>query len=62
MAYAVLNDPEIAPGEQAAERESFGDLLLVARLQEAIERINPEIPPEARDEAFCRVIRTDIPP
>lgn len=60
LACAVLHGPEIAPGERAAERESFGDVVLVGRLQDAIGRINPQIPSEARDEAFRRVLRTDF--
>ena len=61
LAYAVLHGPEIAPGELAAERESFGDVVLVGRLREAIERTNPHIPEEARDEALRRVLRTETP-
>ncbi len=60
-AYAVLHGPEIAPGEPAAERESFGDVLLMGRLRDAIERINPQVPDDARDEALRRVIRTETP-
>ncbi len=61
LQYAVLHGPEIAPGESAAERESFGDVVLVARLQDAIERINPNIPAGAREDAFRRVLRTETP-
>ena len=61
LAYAVLHGPEIAPGEPAAERETFGDVLLMGRLRDAIERINPKVPDEARDEALRRVIRTETP-
>lgn len=60
LAYAVLYGPEIAPEEPAAERESFGEvLLLMGRLRDAIERINPKVPAEAQDEALRRVIRTE---
>lgn len=61
LRYALLHGPQIAPGESAAERESFGDVVLVGRLQDAIERINPNIPASARDEAFRRVLRTETP-
>jgi len=59
LAYAVVHGPEIAPGEPAAERETFGDVLLMGRLQDAIERINPKVPGDARDEALRRVVRTE---
>jgi type I restriction enzyme R subunit len=61
LAYAVLHGPEIAPGEPAAERETFGDVLLMGRLRDAIERINPNVPDEARDESLRRVMRTETP-
>lgn len=59
LAYTVLYGPEIAPEEPAAERESFGEVLLLERLRDAIARINPKVPDEAQDEALRRVIRTE---
>jgi type I restriction enzyme R subunit len=41
-----------APGEPAAERESFGEVVLVGRLREAIRRLNPAIPEEAREDGL----------
>ena len=48
LGYAVGHGPQIAPGEPAAERQSFGEVVLVGRLREAIRRLNPAIPEEAR--------------
>ena len=48
LGYAVGHGPHLAPGEPAAERDSFGDVVLVGRLREAIRRLNPAIPEEAR--------------
>ena len=59
--YAVLHGPEIAPGEPVAERTTFADVVLIGRLQEAIARLNPKIPADARDEALRRVLRTETP-
>lgn len=39
LEYAILHGPEIAPGEPAAERETFGDVVLVQRLADAIETL-----------------------
>ncbi len=44
MGYAVGHGPQMAPGEPAAEREPFGEVVLVGRLREAIRRLNPGIP------------------
>ena len=57
LGYAVGHGPELAPGEVSSERDSFGDVVLVGRLQEAIRRLNPAIPAEAREEALRKVLR-----
>jgi len=43
MGYAVGHGPHLAPGEPAAERDSFSEVVLVGRLREAIRRLNPAI-------------------
>jgi type I restriction enzyme R subunit len=58
LGYAVGHGPHLAPGEPAAERNrsaaemdevnSFSEVVLVGRLREAIRRLNPAIPEEAR--------------
>lgn len=48
LGYAVGHGPQMAPGESAAERDSFGKVVLVGRLREAIRRMNPAIPEEAQ--------------
>ncbi len=40
--------PSLAHGEPAAKRDSFSEVVLVGRLREAIRRMNPAIPEEAR--------------
>ncbi len=44
LGYAVGHGPQLAPGEPAAERDSFGEVVLVGRLHEAIRRLTPAIP------------------
>jgi type I restriction enzyme R subunit len=61
LGYAVGHGPHLAPGEPAAERDSFGDVVLVGRLRAAIARLNPTIPPEAREEALRKVLRPEAP-
>jgi type I restriction enzyme R subunit len=61
LGYAVGHGPQMAPGEPAAERESFGEVVLVGRLREALRRLNPAIPEEAREEALRKVLRVGTP-
>ena len=39
LGYAVGHGPHLAPGEPAAERDSFGEAVLVGHLREAIPAI-----------------------
>jgi hypothetical protein len=43
LGYAVGHGPHLAPSEPTAERDSFGEVVLVGRLREAIRRLNPVI-------------------
>lgn len=61
LEYAVLHGPDIAPGEPAAERTSYGEVLLIGRLKIALAKLNPKIPDEALDDAFRKVTHTETP-
>jgi len=61
LGYAIGHGPHLAPGEPAAERGSFGDVVLTERLREAIWRLNPAIPEEAREDALRKVLRVGTP-
>lgn len=61
LGYAVGHGPQLAPAEAAAERDGFGDVVLVGRLREAIRQLNPAIPEEAREEALRKVLRVGTP-
>lgn len=61
LGYAVLHGPEIAPGEPQAERANYNEVVLVERLRGAIDRLNPLVPPEAREEALRKVLRVEGP-
>jgi type I restriction enzyme R subunit len=41
LGYAVVHGPLIAPGEPAAERDGFGEVVLVGRLREALRWLTP---------------------
>ena len=57
----MLYGPHIAPGEPAAERKSFADLVLAGRLRHAVARLNPAIPSDAQDEGVRKVTRRSSP-
>ena len=61
LGYAVGHGPHLAPGEPAAERDSFSEVVLVGRLRAAMARLNPAIPEEAREEALRKVLRVGTP-
>jgi len=61
LGYEVLYGPTIAPGEAAAERQSYGDVVLAGRLRAALARLNPDLPAAALDDAFRRLARPDRP-
>ena len=41
LGYAVGHGPPLAPGEPAAERDSFGEVVLVGRWREAANLCRP---------------------
>src|SRR4051794_40098073 len=59
LGYDTLHAPDIAPNEPAAERASYAHVVLQGRLRSAIDRLNPGIPPGARDEALRKVLRSE---
>jgi hypothetical protein len=61
LGYQVVFGPTIAPGEPAAERSSYEQILLEARLRETLRRLNLSVPPEAIDEAFRKLTRISSP-
>ena len=44
LGWTIKHGPEIAPGELAAERADFGQVLLTQRLQDAVAQLNPTLP------------------
>jgi type I restriction enzyme, R subunit len=59
--YSYIHGPVIAPDSDTPERHSFEDVLLLDRLQFAVTRINPHIPPEARNDAVKQIQRLNSP-
>ena len=61
LGYAVKQGPDIAPGELAAERIDYGQVVLEERLRRALARLNPDLPPEALEDAYRKLTRADAP-
>ena len=61
LGYERSTDAEIGPDGTSPERESYGHVILQRRLVEAIERLNPYIPSEARQDAFKSLVATVTP-
>jgi len=56
--YSVLNGPDISPGGLFQER-TYSEVVLVTRLRDALQRINPGIPHDLREEAIKKVLRVN---
>ncbi|MBU0532647.1 type I restriction endonuclease subunit R [Candidatus Micrarchaeota archaeon] len=61
LGYKVIFGPNIAPDGPNPERGSYSDVVLVERLKAAVQKINPTIPAEVREEAIKKVLRTESP-
>jgi type I restriction enzyme R subunit len=61
LGYHVVSGGDIAPGEPHAERESYADVVLVRRLEAALESLNPHVPAVAREEALRKVLLQESP-
>jgi len=61
LGYSVVAGPTIAPGEAAAERTSYQQVILEGRLLAALHDLNPDAPDTAIDEAFRKLTRIASP-
>jgi type I restriction enzyme R subunit len=63
LGYKILYGPDTAPAPDgiAPERQSYSDVVLVERLKDAVDKFNPDIPAEAKEEAIKKVLRAESP-
>jgi type I restriction enzyme, R subunit len=61
LGYTYQWGPAIAPDGEHPERESYKDVLLNARLVAAIQRINPSVPTDAKNDAIKQIQRLNSP-
>ena len=61
LRYEIQRDNQIGPDGSHPERVSYEEVILVGRLANAVARINPHLPVEARDDAIKRVTQSELP-
>ncbi len=64
LGWATAHGPDISPPDARTpgrERASYREVVLAGRLRDAIARLNPHIPPGARDDALRRVLGPNVP-
>ena len=61
LGYEILHGPDISPDGENPERNSYETVVLVERLKEAIDKFNPTIPDEAKEQAVKQILRTESP-
>ncbi|MBV6852835.1 type I restriction endonuclease subunit R [Xanthomonas campestris pv. mirabilis] len=61
LGYAVVSDNTTGPDGSAPERESHDVVILRRRLEEAALLLNPQLPPEAREDAIRKLTQNELP-
>ncbi|MHB0927383.1 MAG: type I restriction endonuclease subunit R [Candidatus Nanopelagicales bacterium] len=59
LGWTCIFGPNIAPAEPAAERTDYREVVLLRRLQDAVERLNPGLPHDAVTAALGQVLRPE---
>ena len=60
LGYKLLHGPEISTDGEHPERK-YNEVVLVTRLRDAIDKLNPDIPFEAREDTLKKVLRSESP-
>ncbi len=61
LGYQVKSEDEIGPDGTNPERQSHGEVILVKRLEQVVNKLNPNIPKLAREEAIRKVTQITFP-
>jgi type I restriction enzyme, R subunit len=59
LSWSVRYGPEIAPGELAAERGDYREVVLIGRLHDAVVQLNPDLPLDAVEDAVKTALRPE---
>ena len=58
LGYDVVGGPDMPPGPQSL-RESYSDAIFPSVVRGALDRLNPNLPTDALDDAFRRLTRPE---
>src|SRR5690554_4246757 len=61
LGYSIEREEDIGPDGHRPERESHDEVVLRRRFEDAVARLNPGVPPEARQDAIRRVAQSELP-
>jgi type I restriction enzyme R subunit len=61
LGYLTLHGSTIGPEAYKPERVSYGDVILIGRLKDAIKRLNPKIPADAQADALRLILQSATP-
>ncbi|MBD3771901.1 MAG: type I restriction endonuclease subunit R, partial [Rhodobacterales bacterium] len=61
LGYGIEREEEIGPDGHRPERESHDEVVLKKRFEEAVARLNPALPLEARQDAVRRMMQSELP-
>ena len=59
LGWWVVHGPSIAPHAAGSERRDYSEVVLERRLLDALDRLNPDLPAEALDDAFRKLARPE---
>ena len=59
LGWSFLPGPQIAPDGSFPARQAFADVVLLSRLETAVERLNPTLPESARSDAIRQLLARD---
>lgn len=61
LGYSIEREENIGPDGQRPERESHDEVVLKKRFEDAVARLNPGLPLEARQDAIRKVTQSELP-
>ncbi len=62
LGWKVAHGPDVAPHAEGAERADYTEVVLENQLRDALNRLNPDLPAEAQDDAFRKIARPEGSP
>jgi type I restriction enzyme R subunit len=61
LGYSIEREEDIGPDGHRPERESHDEVVLRKRFEDAVARLNPGVPPEARQDAIRKLTQSELP-